>query len=35
MLQEINKNKYCVRQMDGAEGVLLLPDKSIKCMAFV
>lgn len=30
MLQEINRNKYCVRKMDGAEGMLLLPDKSIK-----
>ena len=30
MLQEINKNKYSVRQIDGAEGMLLLPDKSIK-----
>ena len=30
MLQEINKNKYCVRQIDGAKGMLLLPDRSIK-----
>ena len=30
MLQEINKHKYSVRQIDGAEGMLLLPDKSIK-----
>ena len=30
MLQDINKNTYCVRQIDGAEGMLLLPDKSIK-----
>ena len=30
MIQEINKNGYSVRHMDGAEGMLLLPDKSIK-----
>ena len=30
MLQEISENKYCVRQMDGSKGMLLLPDKSIK-----
>lgn len=30
MLREINKHKYSVRQIDGAEGMLLLPDKSIK-----
>ena len=30
MLHEINRDKFVVRQMDGAEGMLLLPDKSIK-----
>ena len=30
MLQEINENKYCIRRIDGAKGMLLLPDKSIK-----
>lgn len=30
MLQELNTNRYCVRHMDGAEGLLLLPDKSVK-----
>ena len=30
MLQEIEKTKYVVKHMDGAEGLLLLPDKSIK-----
>jgi DNA modification methylase len=30
MLQEINKSKYLVKQMDGAAGMLQLPDKSIK-----
>lgn len=30
MLQVINENKYCVRQMDGAKGMLQLPDNSIK-----
>ena len=30
MLQEIGKTKYVVKHMDGAEGLLLLPDKSIK-----
>ena len=30
MLQKIEKTKYVVKHMDGAEGLLLLPDKSIK-----
>ena len=30
MLQEINENRYIVRQMDGAAGMLLLPNNSIK-----
>ena len=30
MMQEISRNKYCIRQIDGAKGMLLLPDKSIK-----
>jgi len=30
MLREIEKSKYVVRHMDGAEGLLLLPDKSVK-----
>lgn len=30
MLQEIYKKKYCVRQMDGAQGLRLLPDRSVK-----
>ena len=30
MLEEIEKSKYVVRHMDGAEGLLLLPDKSVK-----
>ena len=30
MIQEINENRFGVRQIDGAEGLLLLPDKSIK-----
>lgn len=30
MLQEIKKTKYVVKHIDGAEGLRLLPDKSIK-----
>ena len=30
MLQEIGKSKYIVKHIDGAKGLLLLPDKSIK-----
>jgi DNA modification methylase len=30
IIQEINKSNYAVRRMDGAKGMLLLPDKSIK-----
>ena len=30
MLQAIEKSKYVVRQVDGAVGLHLLPDKSIK-----
>lgn len=30
MIQEINRDRFVVKQIDGAEGMLLLPDKSIK-----
>ena len=30
LLQELNDNKYFVKKIDGAKGMLLLPDKSIK-----
>lgn len=30
MLELIKKNKYVVRQLDGAKGMILLPNKSVK-----